>query len=249
MERYGVTAPPKVMWGVHDDIRALFKKVRAATDACNPSELADAGHHLCNAVEDMIYKEENILFPMCFELLSSQDWGDLRKGEAAIGYALVEPGKGWSPPSATTSEEPTDRPKGALERLPLDTGLLSLEQVNLMLTHLPVDLSLVDEEDVVRYYSDGRERIFPRSPGVIGRKVQNCHPAKSVHMVEAILDAFKKGEREVAEFWIEMQGKFLHIRYFALRDGSGKYKGCLEVSQDVTGIRALKGERRLLEWE
>lgn len=143
-----------------------------------------------------------------------------------------------------------DRTKsGNLKGVKLDTGALTPEQINLMLTHLPVDISYVDENDTVVYYSATPERIFPRSPGVIGRKVQNCHPSKSVDTVNLILEAFKAGRRDTAEFWIELGGKFIHIRYFAMRDGEGRYKGCLEVSQDVTGIRALQGQKRLLDWE
>jgi PAS domain S-box-containing protein len=118
-----------------------------------------------------------------------------------------------------------------------------------MLTHLPVDISFVDEEDTVRYYSESPERIFTRSPGVIGRKVQNCHPPKSLHMVDRILGEFRAGTKDVAEFWFEMGGKFIHVRYFAMRNVEGEYRGCLEVSQDVTGIRALTGQKRLLDWE
>lgn len=131
-------------------------------------------------------------------------------------------------------------------RLTLDTGALTADQVNLLLTHLPVDISFVDENDTVVYYSATPERIFPRTPGVIGRMVQNCHPPKSLDVVNQILKAFREGSRDAAEFWIESNGKFIHIRYFAMRDGGGKYRGCLEVSQDVTGIRALRGEKRLL---
>ena len=118
----------------------------------------------------------------------------------------------------------------------------------MMLRHLPVDLSFVDADGFVRYYSETEERLFPRTPGAIGRHVTNCHPPKSVHMVEEILKAFAAGERDVAEFWIEMQGTFIHIRYFAVRNPAKEYLGCLEVSQDVTAIRALEGQRRLLEW-
>lgn len=135
------------------------------------------------------------------------------------------------------------------ENLPLSTGSLTLEQVDLLLTHLPVDVSFVDERDTVRYYSATRDRIFVRTPAVIGRKVQNCHPGKSVHIVDAILKAFKAGDEDTAEFWIEIEGKFIHIRYFAVRDSTRSYRGCLEVSQDVTGIRALKGQKRLLDWK
>ena len=132
--------------------------------------------------------------------------------------------------------------------LRLETGALTPALVNLVLKHLPLDISFVDENDEVRYYSDSAERIFSRSPAVIGRKVQNCHPPASVHIVEDILKAFKAGTKDVAEFWITIRGRFLHIRYFAVRDKNGTYKGCLEVSQDVTDIRALHGQKRLLDW-
>ncbi len=133
--------------------------------------------------------------------------------------------------------------------LSLDTGQLSLEQINIMLKHLPVDVSFVDSNDELRYYSDTADRIFARTPAVIGRKVQNCHPPKSVHVVNKILEEFKKGSKDSAEFWIEVKGRFIYIRYFAMRDADGNYRGTLEVSQDVTEIRKLEGERRLLDWE
>ncbi len=135
------------------------------------------------------------------------------------------------------------------QKLDLDTGALTPELVNLILKHLPLDMSFVDENDAVVYYSDTPGRIFSRSPAVIGRKVQNCHPPASVHIVEKILKAFKAGTKDTAEFWITLKGRFIHIRYFAVRDKSGAYEGCLEVSQDVTGIRSLHGQKRLLDWE
>jgi DUF438 domain-containing protein len=131
----------------------------------------------------------------------------------------------------------------------LSVGALTAEQIDLMLKTLPVDVSFVDENDTVVYYSATKDRIFARTPAVIGRMVQNCHPAKSVSTVEAILKAFKAGTKDSAEFWIELDGRFIIIRYFALRDGKGAYKGCLEVSQDATRIRDLKGQRRLLDWK
>jgi DUF438 domain-containing protein len=133
--------------------------------------------------------------------------------------------------------------------VPLETGALTAEQIDLMLKHLPVDVSFVDEHDTVLYYAEKADRIFHRAPLVIGRKVQNCHPPKSVDVVERILAAFKSGERDAAEFWIELQGRFVHIRYFALRDKAGAYRGTLEVTQDATGLRGLRGERRLLDWD
>jgi uncharacterized protein len=131
--------------------------------------------------------------------------------------------------------------------LPLETGSLNVGQVNLMLKHLPVDVSFVNENDEVAYFSATRERIFPRTPAVIGRKVQKCHPAKSVNVVQKILDDFRSGKRSKADFWIELKGRFVFIRYIAVHDGSGDYRGCLEVTQDVTDIRKLAGEKRLLD--
>ena len=110
-----------------------------------------------------------------------------------------------------------------------------------------VDVQFVDEHDQVRFCSEG-ERIFPRSPDVIGRKVQNCHPPASVHKVQQIIDAFRAGDKDTAELWIELGGRFLHIRYFAVRDAAGAYRGVVETAQDVTSIRALEGQRRLLDW-
>jgi hypothetical protein len=132
--------------------------------------------------------------------------------------------------------------------LNLRTGKLTDEQIDLILKVLPVDISFVDEKDTVVYYSEKPDRIFTRVPAVIGRKVQNCHPARSLEIVERILKAFKSGEKDSAEFWIEVQGRFIHIRYFAVRDESGQYRGCLEVSQDVTEIKRLQGQKRLLDW-
>lgn len=131
--------------------------------------------------------------------------------------------------------------------LPLETDALTLEQINLLLTTLPVDVTFVDEHDEVRFYSQTRDRIFPRTPAVIGRKVQHCHPPESVHRVQQILDDFRAGTRDAAEFWIQMGGRFIHIRYFPLRDAAGAYRGTLEVTQDIAPLRALTGERRLLE--
>ncbi len=139
--------------------------------------------------------------------------------------------------------------EGVEPGLQLNTGSLTLQQVDLMLRHLPLDLSFIDENDEVRYYSETPERLFPRSPGVIGRQVQKCHPPQSVHMVENILQEFKAGRKDTAEFWIELRGRKLYIRYFAVRDAQGGYRGTLEVTQDITAIQKLEGQKRLLDWE
>ncbi len=284
LEARGVTGPTKVMWAIHDDIRKELKDLRRQLGqkiqtAEQASRLVLRTGQVLQMIQDMVYKEEKILFPMSLETLREEDWARVKRGEEEIGYAWVRPGTDWKPaveaagetsggsgshggyyhsvaageggsePPVVGASVPGNQPRRVQTLLDLRTGRLSAEQVDLMLTHLPVDISFVDENDTVIYYSDTPDRIFPRSPGVIGRRVQNCHPPKSVHIVNRILEAFKKGEKDVAEFWIEMQGRFIHIRYFAVRDDDGRYRGCLEVSQDVTTIRALQGEKRLLDWE
>jgi PAS domain S-box-containing protein len=135
----------------------------------------------------------------------------------------------------------------SMSDFPLSTGDLTLSQINLMLKTLPVDITFVDENDTVRYFSETPERIFKRTPAIIGRKVQNCHPPASVDKVVRIVEDFRAGKRDTAEFWIQMGGKFIHIQYYAMRDEAGNYRGTLEVSQDLTELRKLEGERRLLE--
>ena len=255
------------------DLRKLLEQKVQTPEAA--SRLALRTGQVLQMIQDMIYKEEKILLPMSLEVLKEEDWARVKKGEEEVGYAWVKPGTEWRPPAglsdsgltvgrgyASYGQEARDltekapdvpatsgtQPRRVQTLLDLKTGRLTAEQIDLMLTHLPVDISFVDENDTVIYYSDTADRIFPRSPGVIGRQVQNCHPPKSVHMVNRILEAFKKGEKDVAEFWIEMNGRFIHIRYFAVRDDDGRYRGCLEVSQDVTAIRALQGQKRLLDW-
>jgi len=249
LESKGVSGPSKVMWAIHDDIRMMIREFRGFLVDEKPAELVKMGRRLFEVMADMIYKEEKILFPMSLETLDERDWARVRKGEEEIGYAWVTPGAEWNPAVAFEGLPPAPvyhRPAATIE---LDTGALTPGQINLLLKNLPADITFVDETDTVQYFSAGAERIFPRSPGVIGRKVQNCHPPDSVHVVNRILDAFRKGERQVAEFWIQSRGRFIQIRYFAVRDDSGQYKGCLEVSQDVSSARHLQGEQRLLDWK
>ncbi|MGC8893760.1 MAG: DUF438 domain-containing protein [candidate division WOR-3 bacterium] len=223
LEKHGITAPPQVMWAVHDEIRAMLRGAKEHLEKNDMPALVQVAEKLATEAEGMISKEENILFPMLMETLSPQEWIEVGKapvGEYRTNESLVS----------------------------LSVGEISHEQINLIFGHLPVDITFVDEEDRVGFYSE-KERIFPRSPEVIGRKVQNCHPPKSIHVVQKILDEFRAGKKDVAEFWINMRGKLIHIRYFAVRDKEGRYRGTLEVSQDITEIKKLEGERRLLDWE
>ncbi len=247
LEKHGFTGPSKVMWAAHDDIRAKIKAVRGALAAGDLKQAAADGLELVRLMTEMIYKEEKILFPAALDKIAPEEWAAIRAGDDAIGYVFVQPGNEWTP--AIPAAAPAAPPSAADGTIPLSTGALTPEQLERILVTLPVEISFVDDQDIVRFYSDHAHRIFPRSPGVIGRAVQNCHPPKSVHMVEAILKAFKEGRRDKAQFWLEMGGTFILIAYHAVRSQTGQYLGCLEVTQDVTGIRALQGQRRLLEWD
>lgn len=289
LEAKGFDAPSKVMWGKHDEIRALFREADESLQAGDYAALSRAVSSLAGKASRMFFMEERILFPTSLRKLDERDWIAIRRGESAIGYAWISPGGAWDPdiaeakleplagqaappPKSTYAHEAASAPSAEAARegaqngmdaaraaelpppsampgaLRLGEGWMPLETIDLMLKNLPVDISFVDEHDRVLYYSDGKERIFPRSPAVIGRDVHNCHPPKSVDTVHRIMEAFKKKEKDTAEFWIEMGGKFIHIRYFAVYAPDGSYKGTLEVSQDATGIRALQGQRRLLDW-
>ena len=263
LEDHGVEGPSKVMWAIHDDIRDLIKQARQTIAEDDAGLAVSTCLALAKMVDDMVTKEEKVLHPMAIDTLSDDEWARIRAGEDDIGYAFIADVPAWPAAGAQTTSAAAGTAAGAALAgeaaageagaaaaaglLTLDTGGLSLDELNLVLGVLPIDFQYVDEHDRVRFYSEGH-RIFPRSPGVIGRKVQNCHPPASVHKVQQIIDAFRAGDQDTAEFWIEMQGKFLHIRYFAVRDADAAYRGVVETVQDVTGIRALEGQRRLLDW-
>jgi DUF438 domain-containing protein len=254
LERHGVSGPSSVMWGIHDDIRAQFKTLRRAIDERDQTQVAEVLPSMAEAIRRMFYKEENILYPTALRVLSDAEWVAIRDQSDEIGYCLIRPGDQWQPAVAATSvadvagaETAAPAVLAAGAQLPLDTGTLTPEQVNLVLKHLPIDVTFIDETDSVRYYSQGPDRIFDRTPAIIGRSVQNCHPPQSVHVVNELLEAFRSGERSSAEFWIQMAGKFVLIRYYAVRDEEGRYRGTIEVTQDIAPLRALEGERRLLD--
>lgn len=249
LEKHAFSGPSTVMWGIHDEVRKMWKTFGEALENAGPASQGDLQGQFAKfeqPMREMAYKEEKILFPAAMEHLSEEEWLVIKNAEHEYGYFLVQPGGEWHP--VISSAVPAAEPEAVMttELLPLDTGLLTLEQINLLLKNLPVDVTLVDEKDEVRFFSQTKERIFARPPSIIGRQVINCHPPQSYDRVRQILDDFRAGKRDVAEFWIPMGEKFIHIRYFALRGPAGEYKGCIEVSQDVAGIRALQGEKRLL---
>lgn len=252
LERHGITGPSQVMWGKDDDIRVLMRSLRQALVSEEPTTVAELkllaekiALPMLDQVEEMISKEERILFPISVKRLTPEQWGDIHRDSPRFGYCLVEPGSEYEPPAAAEQNGDT----ASALRIPVGAGGLSLEQLRAVFGTLPVDLTFVDADDRVAFFSEGGDRIFERPPAIIGRKVQNCHPPQSVDVVNRIVADFRAGRQDVAGFWIELGGKFIHIRYFAVRNGNGEYLGTLEVTQDLTPLRALEGERRLLQYE
>ena len=249
LEAHGVAGPTKVMWSLDDDIRERIRSMRTLAAAADTISLSSALADTLQMIDDMVYKEEKILFPTALTVVTDAEWAQMAAGDARIGYAWVEGPHGEAARTPAAAATPAvggagTAPSGEM-LLPLPTGSLTLSQLDLLFRILPFDLTYVDENDRVRFYSEG-QRVFPRSPGAIGREVRNCHPPKSLAKVEAILAEFKAGTKDVAEFWLEMGPKFIHIRYYALRDETGTYEGCLEVVQDASHVRALSGDRRIV---
>ncbi len=254
LEKYGFMGPSKVMWGKDNEIRDLYKhgvaEIENVRDRKALENFIDTIiSPLVEEVDGMIFKEENILFPTSLEKLSMDDWVDILKESDQVGYAFIEQ-------PAETSHLVENLKRSVIEEavwkenaVVLPSGVLFLSQLMHIMNSLPVELTFIDQDDTVRYFTENRERIFVRTRSVIGRKVQNCHPPQSVDRVEHILKAFKEGSRDRADFWINLQGRFIYIVFFAVRDQSGNYLGTLEVTQDITELRALKGERRLIDEE
>jgi len=251
LEKHGITGPSKVMWAKDDEVRARLKQLGEALADTGATALhwkviaSTLGQAVLQSVSEMIYKEDNILLPMCLNTFTEQDWAEIWQASPRYGWCLVAPLKGYEPPPALL-QAGIDLPTS--EAIALPTGTLSLQQLTAIFESLPVDLTFVDADDRVAFFSEGPDRVFARSRAVLGRKVQHCHPPKSVHIVDQILEDFRAGTQSVAEFWINFQGRFVHIRYFAVRDPKDGYLGTLEVTQDATSIRALEGERRLLAY-
>lgn len=250
LEKYGIYGPTKVMWGVDDGIRAMIKDVKNALAHYdgNKEEIGQKLAEVSREVNEMIFKEENILLPMALDKLTEDEWVKIARESDEIGFCLAAPEREWIPervPEPAGAEQPQDE-AASQGFIRFETGILSLHQLETVLNHLPVDITFIDENDVVRYFSHGKERIFARTKAVIGRTVQNCHPPQSVHVVEKLLEDFKSGRKDAEDFWINIKDKFIYIRYFAVRDAEGRYMGTLEFTQNIAPIRALEGQKRIL---
>jgi len=252
LEKHGVTQPPAIMWMEHDRIREIEKSLYSHIDARENMRFQDFAKQLERASLELIemlsshfYKENNILFPTALKVIGKDEWKDIRRQFDDLGFCC------FTPESATLVLEETEALASKSETegiISFETGALSKKEIQAIFNTLPVDITFIDKEDTVRYFSQTKDRIFVRTKAIIGRKVQRCHPQKSVHIVNQILNAFKNGSRDVAEFWVNLEGRLIYIRYLPVRDEKGDYLGCLEVTQDITNIKKIEGEKRLLDW-
>ncbi|MDD3777480.1 MAG: DUF438 domain-containing protein [Actinomycetota bacterium] len=255
LEKYGFMGPSKVMWGKHNEIRDLMKgaigNIEAEDYKNDPQSFVKKYiDPLVEEVEGMIFKEENILFPASMEKLKASDWIGILKESDDIGYTFIEKPKETSAIIEDLKRNVAAEAEITSEKeIKLPTGILNLKELMYMLNSLPVDLTFIDKDDTVRYFSDNKDRVFVRTKSVIGRKVQNCHPPQSVDAVEKILAAFKAGKKDDADFWINFNEKFVFIKFIAVRDERSNYLGTVEVTMDIAGYRSLTGEKRLLDEE
>jgi len=252
MEKYGITAPPQVMWGVDDEIRDGIKEIKnLLVNNDNDYEIIiNKLEEVTNQITEMIFKEEKILFPMVLDTLTEDEWMEVVEASDEIGYCLIEkPEMLWKPSNENVEEKSIK--EGEIPSndgyVKFDAGILLPKEINAIMNTLPVDITFVDKEGTVKYFSQGKERIFARPKTIIGRKVENCHPPASVHIVEKIVEDLKSGKKDHEDFWIKMGDKYVFIRYFAVRDKDNEFLGVLELTQDIKPIQEITGEKRLVE--
>lgn len=245
LEKYGITTPAKVMWGVDDEIRAQLRKIREEYPEKGAGKPGKSIEQLLTKITEMIFKEENILLPMLLENLTQDEWKRIAEESGELGYCLIGPVPPWTP-AAKEEKEAVRQEEKSPGTITLPTGVLKTEELIRMLDTLPVDITFVDRDGTVKYFSQSAERIFPRTKAVIGRKVANCHPPASVHIVEKLVEEFQNGRKDHEDFWIDAGEKYILIRYFAVRSENGEYLGVLEVTQDIRPIQKIRGEKRLV---
>jgi len=271
LEQKGFDRPTTTMWTFDDMVRDHMRECRRLLDAGDDDAFVAECEKLIYYGRDLMDKEETILYPTSYAMITAEEFEDMKEGDLEIGYAFFTPAekrvKGTTVAGKSTDTSASSSPEaagfaadlqqllskygysaGGSEKLDVTTGKLTLEQINLIYQHLPFDISFVDENELVCFYSDTDHRIFPRSKNVIGRQVMNCHPRKSAHVVREVIDKLRSGEQDKAEFWINKPDFFIYIIYVAVRDAEGNFRGVIEVMQDCTHIRALEGSQTLLKW-
>lgn len=268
LERKGFDRPTTTMWLLDDFIRDEIRDARRLLEEDKDDEFIAMQPTVVADVLDLMQKEETVLYPTSLAMIRPAEFEEMKSGDSEIGFAWIQVGK--KAPKADTTKEavPATAAAGFANELAsllgkygfgggstpgalleVATGQMTLEQINLVYKHMPVDFSYVDENEIVRFYTDTDHRVFPRSKNVIGRDVKNCHPRTSVHLVEEIIEKFRRGEQNEVDFWINKPGLFIYIYYVAVRDEEGRFRGVLEMMQDCTRIRSLEGSRTLLSWD
>lgn len=252
LEKRGWVGPSQGMWSFHDNLREQFRLIRYYLKTKNYEKIITNTPFLTDGIYRLMQVEETILFPNALDILTEEDWIKMRSGEEEIGWMLpqippVFPKEEYIHPSEDFTQR--ELPFSLENTSHFDEGYMTVEQVNLLFRTMPLDLTYVDENDKVIFYNRGEERVFPRSAGIIGREVKFCHPPKSVGTVLKILEEFRKGTQNESSFWINYKERLIYIRYFAVRDANKNYKGVIEMSQDITDIKKIEGEKRLLDWE
>lgn len=265
LEKNGITAPPKVMWGVDDEIRAKLKNVIEGvedTGALNEASLKE----VIEDIKSMIKKENDILTPMLKSNIKGEDWITIAKEIPEIGYSFAQGVEGASPSDAKNwirkfSKEEIDENRVHSEesgktnineelkegKITLPSGFFTINELESILNTLPGDITFVGKDGTVHYFSEGKERVFPRTRTIIGRKVEDCHPPKSLDKVESLIEDFKSGKKDREDFWIQRMDKFILIRYFAVRDKNGEYLGVMEVTEEISKLRSLEGDKTLAD--
>ncbi len=254
LEKHGWNGPSQGMWSFHDNLRDQLRLLNTHNSEKNTAMIIENLPYLIEGVKRLLVIEDMRLFPNAMEMLTEKEWKEFYVGDEEMGWMLAEkptPYPAKEPAYVHPSQDVTERELSfSLEdTFHYDEGYMTPSQVNLLLRFLPVDITYVDENDKVIFYNRGDDRVFPRSKGIIGREVRFCHPPKSVDMVLRIVDEFKAGTKDVAEFWFNFKGRIIHIRYFAIRNDNKEYKGVIEMSQDITDIQKLEGQKRLLDWD
>lgn len=247
LEKYGITAPPKVMWGVDDEIRSELKEVNKILSSATIDniDLKEKIDNVLDKITEMIFKENNILIPLFSETFKFYDWIKIDESSEEFGYCLVKPLHTWK---MENKEEVTEKDikKMQTDTVEFDAGFLLPKEINAILNTVPIDLTYIDKDNKVKYFSQAKERIFQRPKTIIGRDVALCHPPTSVHIVDKIIESFRSGEKDHEDFLIQRGDLFVLIRYYAVRDNEGNYLGTLEVTQNIKPLRDLEGEKRLL---
>ncbi|MFA6361126.1 MAG: DUF438 domain-containing protein [Dysgonamonadaceae bacterium] len=252
LEKHLITGPPTVMWGKHDELRVFLNdSIRdLETSISTVNQLQSIINKNLNRtlelIDGMIMKEEEILFPMAMDTLTEEEWYKIYSETIEFGFCLIDPEDEWKPAGLIVEKQQYVE-SGAIQ---LSSGSFDIKQLEALFLHIPIDITFVDADDKVAFFSHSPNRVFERNRSIIGRDVRMCHPPGSVHIVEQIIDDFKSGKENKAVFWMSnFMGRFIYIEYSAVRDKENNYLGVVEVTQDITQMRKLEGDQRLLSYE